>query len=317
MKSVPLSACLVQRIILFILFNTLFHVAQSQNANYRAQGNYYTAREAFYKKDFEKAIEYIEKAKVHLGGTNMQLQYLHVMALYEAKRYAQAKDEMELFFKIQSKEVKSTAFDKSVEQLTDDEVKKITMVIDKIDEGIEAEKAEMRKREVEKQRLKNDAERTRIIAEINRICNAQSGDDYINTVGVNAKNRFYKRTVDTYEFRTPLSFSYGKYFYEFTTHNHYASKGESERVPSEGTFTYVNRYSGFNLKDLVKIRDQPFWERSKYRWIILELKSECTRYHNDRSTKTKEVGIVVLENRPEDANQLKSLFLKLKELDQY
>lgn len=104
----------------------------AQNSNFRAQGNYYSAKSNFENKDYSKALTYVNKCKTELGGTNYQLQYLHILIAYNLYQYDEAADELQLYFDMADKKIEAVRFDKSVDELTDDETKALTMLIDPI-----------------------------------------------------------------------------------------------------------------------------------------------------------------------------------------
>ena len=108
-----------------------------QNSNFRAQGNYYSAKTNFEAKNYEEALSYVNKCKTALGGTNYQLQYLHILAAYKLYKYEEAAKELQTYFDIEEKKAKAVYFDKSVDELTSDETKALTMLIDPILESVE------------------------------------------------------------------------------------------------------------------------------------------------------------------------------------
>lgn len=112
----------------------------SQSINYRAQGHYYSAKDAYHAKDYQEALEYIYKCKSALAGTNREVQYLHVMSAYYSGNYQEAQEEMNTFFQLEERKIERKEFDKSVETLTNDEVKALTKIINAVDESVEAEK---------------------------------------------------------------------------------------------------------------------------------------------------------------------------------
>lgn len=120
--------------------------------NFRAQGDYYSAKESYEKQDYSAALQYVYKSKELLGGTNEQLEYLHIMSAYYGGNYAEAKKEMQTFFDIEERRLKPVAFGNDVDRLTDRETHDLTMMINKIDESVERQK-----QEVERQRQQAEA----------------------------------------------------------------------------------------------------------------------------------------------------------------
>ena len=113
---------------------------QAQNTNVRAQGNYYSAKKHFQSKNYEEAINYVNKSKTALNGTNRELQYLHILAAYNLYKYEEAAKELQTYFDMEEKKIKIVYFDKSVDRLTDDETKELSMLIDPILESAEHRK---------------------------------------------------------------------------------------------------------------------------------------------------------------------------------
>ena len=113
---------------------------QAQNTNVRAQGNYYSAKRNYQVKNYEEAINYVNKSKTALVGTNRELQYLHILAAYNLYKYEEAAKELQTYFDLEEKKIKIVNFDKSVDRLTDDETKELSMLIDPILESAEHRK---------------------------------------------------------------------------------------------------------------------------------------------------------------------------------
>lgn len=114
---------------------------QAQNTNVRAQGNYYSAKKHFQSKNYEEALNYVNKSKTALVGTNRELQYLHILAAYNLYKYEEAAKELQTYFDMEEKKIKIVFFDKSVDRLTDDETKELSMLIDPILESAEHRKS--------------------------------------------------------------------------------------------------------------------------------------------------------------------------------
>lgn len=191
----------MKKIILLLFMSLVVFSIKAQTANFRAQGNYYSAKEQYQSHNYNAALDYIYKAKKTLGGTNIQLQYIHVMAAYHAKKYAEAKDELETFFKIQASEIKPVSFDKYVDHLTDDEVKEITKIIDKVDESFAAGEA---KAEAEKRKKEKVAKIEKLLAQMNMLIVESSGVSY--GYDFELKGGHEKNTI-MYYYSSPFSYS--------------------------------------------------------------------------------------------------------------
>lgn len=145
----PASRALVRALSVALLSGAvLASGAGAQSINVRAQGHFYSAKEAYLGKQYDRALDYVYSSKKALDGTNRQLQHLHVLAAYHARKYTEAQEELERFFQITEKKLPESKFDRSVEELTRDEITELTKLINKIDEGVvaaaEAERAERR-----------------------------------------------------------------------------------------------------------------------------------------------------------------------------
>lgn len=125
------------RFLFFLLWSCLSSNSSAQSTNYRAQGNYYSAKTNLKTGKYAEAIAYVKKSKEMLGGTNEELQYLHILAAYRLDLVEEAKKELEIFFDINDKKIKPIYFDKSVDRLTNDETKELTMLMDPIYEAVD------------------------------------------------------------------------------------------------------------------------------------------------------------------------------------
>jgi len=131
-----------------------------QSAVYRAEARYYSAKSAFEKNDFAAAIENVLHAKQLLGNqSNVHLQYLHIMAAFRSGRYIEAQAEIARFFEIHERRQTAAKFASLVEELTRDEVRDITKILDRVDAEV-ANNTEAKKREAELERQRQQA-RTR------------------------------------------------------------------------------------------------------------------------------------------------------------
>jgi hypothetical protein len=112
----------------------------AQNSNFRAQGNYYSAKTNFESGNYLVALDYINKSKIALAGTNYQLQYLHIITAYRLDRFDEAAKELQTYFDMEENKTKPVSFNKSVDKLTDDETKELSKLIDPIFELAEKKK---------------------------------------------------------------------------------------------------------------------------------------------------------------------------------
>lgn len=133
----PSFTHIAKRFLLLFALTAFFFNSKAQNTNYRAQGNYYSAKTNLKNGKYAEAISYVKKSKEMLGGTNEELQYLHILAAYRLDLVEEAKKELETFFDISDKKVKAIDFDKSVDRLTNDETKELTMLMDPIFEAVD------------------------------------------------------------------------------------------------------------------------------------------------------------------------------------
>ena len=153
----------MKRLILLALVLPLSMFAQA--SGFRAQGRYYSAKEAFEKGRYDEAAQMLRESRQYLGGkSNNRLQYLLVSSLYNAGRFKLAQDEMALFFKLEEtqypeKEQIYQSYPQDVDKLTPDETKAVSQMIDKIDREV-ANNTEG-KRAAEKQQQQDAAERSR------------------------------------------------------------------------------------------------------------------------------------------------------------
>ena len=97
----------------------------------------------------------MKKSKAALGGTNRELQYLHVMSAYSAGRYEEAQREMQVFFDLADKKIQAIDFSSAVDRLTENEVRALTKLINKIDDAV-AKSAANRKSREEDSKLASD-----------------------------------------------------------------------------------------------------------------------------------------------------------------
>ena len=130
----------MKQTLIFCFLLTLKLSVFAQNTNFRAQGNYYTAKSHFQNKNYTETLDYVNKSKTGLEGTNRELQYLHILAAYNLYKYEEAAKELQVFFDIEEKKIEPIYFDKSVERLTNDETKALVMLIDPILESAEKKK---------------------------------------------------------------------------------------------------------------------------------------------------------------------------------
>lgn len=111
--------------------------SNAQNTNVRAQGNYYSAKTNFQAKNYTESLKYVYKCKTALGGTNRELQYLHILNAYYLYKWEEAAKQLQKYFDMEEKKIVPVRFDKSVDLLTSDETKALSMLIDPILESYE------------------------------------------------------------------------------------------------------------------------------------------------------------------------------------
>ena len=107
----------------------------AQSSNFKAQGYYYKAKELFEARSYISSLDYIQKSKDALGGTNKKLQYLHIVILVKQKDWVEADNQMKKFFAIQEGEIQAIYFSKGVDELTDDETYELTKILVDIEEN--------------------------------------------------------------------------------------------------------------------------------------------------------------------------------------
>jgi hypothetical protein len=130
----------MKKLITILMLIATMSVVNSQNTNVRAQGNYYSAKSNFQSKNYEEALKYVNKCKAALLGTNRELQYLHILAAFKLNKYEEAAKELQTYFDMEEKKSKIVYFDKSVDRLSYDETKELSMLIDPILESAEHRK---------------------------------------------------------------------------------------------------------------------------------------------------------------------------------
>jgi hypothetical protein len=82
--------------IIFLLLTTIS--LKAQNTNVRAQGNYYSAKKYFQSNNYQEALNYVNKSKTALAGSNRELQYLHILAAFNLYKYEEAAKELQTYF---------------------------------------------------------------------------------------------------------------------------------------------------------------------------------------------------------------------------
>lgn len=135
----------MQLFVRLLLLSLLLPLGLSaQSAGFRAQGRYYSAKEAFESNRFADAAQLLRESRDFLGGkSNIRLQYLLVRSLHSAGKYQEAQKEMAVFFNISDAKGEERAkiyqnYPQDVDQLTSDETREISIMIDKIDREVAA-----------------------------------------------------------------------------------------------------------------------------------------------------------------------------------
>ncbi|WP_134198506.1 hypothetical protein [Meridianimaribacter flavus] len=170
--------------ILFTFFILTSLNSNSQSLNFRAQGKYYTAKENYESRNYDDAIKAINESKELLGGSNYQLQYLHVMAAYKAGKYKEAQIEMNRYFNILDRKEQPKGFSKTVEELTYDETKELTKLIDPIDSNVANQIKEKKRKEEEESKIAEAVKHFKLI-------NCDNDDCLAGTIWVNGKVKCY------------------------------------------------------------------------------------------------------------------------------
>ena len=123
-------------LILLMILLAVASALSAQSSSFRAQARYYTAVEEFEAGEYFSAIESTREAKRILGGTNVLLQYLHIMSAYEAGRPNEAFQEIERFFRLVEGEIEAENFPRGAEGLSDDEVDDILRIYDEVESAV-------------------------------------------------------------------------------------------------------------------------------------------------------------------------------------
>lgn len=224
-------------IVLLILFP---FITLSQNTNFRAQGNYYSAKENFQKKAYSTAITYVEKSKQNLGGTNRELQYLHILCAYNLENFDLALKELETYFALEEDKIKSVDFDKSVDKLTNDETKELTKLIDPI-----YEKAENKNKNGRIAVLIDDLNKL-LTENCSGLYNRRKDSEFIkNAMNYSERATIFNIPHFTFDNKTGILTCY----ISFTSE--YSSRGKSWGWKSKKT-RYDYKYT-YNVKDLKSI----------------------------------------------------------------
>lgn len=142
----------MRRSLFLLVFAVLFApiTVPAQSSAFRAQGRYYSAKEAYESGRFADAARMCRESRDYLAGrSNLRLQYLMVSALYRSGQFKEAQKEMELFFEIDGHDKDDAAwkereklyqeFPQEVDKLTADETREMSKMIDKIDHEVAAD----------------------------------------------------------------------------------------------------------------------------------------------------------------------------------
>lgn len=198
MKKIVLVACIA----------LLHNLTYSQGTNYRAQGKYYSAKERYENKEYESALDYIYESKELLKGTNYVLQYLHIVSAYYGGFYEEAQKEMETFFHLEERQIESVRFSRGVDELTSDETKELTKLIDKIDEAVEYEKVESVRRKLqanaEQSRQEKINEVESLLTIIDNYALNGSIHTYLQTNPYKTTDRMYSQDYYRYEYEITI-----------------------------------------------------------------------------------------------------------------
>lgn len=177
---------------LFFLLHMSF-TGFSQSSNFRAQGKYYSAKERYESGNYSSAIQFVNESKELLSGSNYQLQYLHVLSAYNLGKYKEAQNQMSRYFNLLDGVEERKRFSKGVDELTSDETKELTKLIDEIDFHVTnktEEKLVLAKnaKEAEREAERKEKERIRcIIAAFDPVSYAH----YLSDFGLVTENRHF------------------------------------------------------------------------------------------------------------------------------
>jgi hypothetical protein len=158
LKMPPHRRPLTLAVLALVLSAVVPSLVAGQSINYRAQGHYYSAKSALEAGNFSRALQYVYQSREALGGTNQELQYIHVRAAYGAGRYEEAQTALAEFFELAERRQTPIHFDRSVDRLTTDEIRAITQMINPVDERVIAAR-ERRQREEREAREREARER--------------------------------------------------------------------------------------------------------------------------------------------------------------
>lgn len=114
--------------VIFVLAGPL----AAQSDVFRAQARYYTALDEFEAGAHTDAIASAQEAKEILDGTNVLIQYVHIMSANEAGRYNEAFEEIQRFFALVENQEEPVNFRRGAQELTDDEVEDILQIFDSV-----------------------------------------------------------------------------------------------------------------------------------------------------------------------------------------
>jgi hypothetical protein len=126
----------------------------AQSANFRAQARYYSAKSAYEAGKFDDAVRMLFESRQFLEGkSNPQLQHILVLSLYKAGRFKEAQTEMSRFFTLHEGKEDRAHFTEDVDELTNNEVREITIILDDIDDKVRRDIEGEKKRVIEAKRL--------------------------------------------------------------------------------------------------------------------------------------------------------------------
>lgn len=134
-KNNMLAKVLLALTFIVVAFIVRPESAVAQSDNIMAQGFYYRAKDLHEAGRHSEALPYISRAKQSLGGTNQQLQYLHIMTLVGSRDFVTANRELERFFSLSDNRESAVRFANIVDRLTEDEQRQLTRVMVEIMEA--------------------------------------------------------------------------------------------------------------------------------------------------------------------------------------
>ena len=204
-----------------------------QSDNFRAQGYYYKAKELYQGKNYSAALPYLVKARDALSGSNVELQYLFIMAYVGTSDWISANKELKKYFDLIEDREKAVTFSKSVEELTDDETRSLTKAMVDIEEHAAYDESP-------------EAKKEKILNEINIALDNLIDRDYNLAWGEKSYLNEYCETKKMKLTRSGYSFKYYEVYKEIDgrRNNPEYSMRESTVIFNLEDIDYIKYYNG-------------------------------------------------------------------------